>query len=162
MKTMSSICCLLLTLVVLSCTKKAETGVDSTPIKPKEVVIDGVTYSEIQIDYSGHSSEGGMIFVDMLKGKAAIIDTQILGERGKRDFNIDLRNADQTLITDTAYEYDKSIAEGDVNIKSKAEKKYVLKNAKLRIAPGGEMTQAENEAILRMYTDIMKTVEEQK
>ena len=154
MKTIAVVLCLSAALLTVSCTKRSDAG--NPPQTPsKEVVVDGVTYTEVQIDFSGHSSEGGMIFADLLKGTPAILDAQILGERGKRDFKIDLRSPEQTLITDTIYEYDKSIAEGEVNIKSETQKNYILENGKLWQMESGKKIPSADNTILKIYNEVL-------
>jgi hypothetical protein len=121
--------------------------------------IDGIVYDEVQIDYMGRSAEGGMIYADLLKGKPMILDTWILGESGKRQFRIDLRSPKSVAIVDTVYEYDKSIAEGDVAITSQVETRYTIENGVVRQLTKTARPTGSEEGILSLYEVILKTVD---
>lgn len=138
---------LLIPIIMTACTKRVDVPVpnenDTTPLViNEEPTTAQEKYRQVQMDFSGHSTEGGFILAYFNDENALQkIDVYLLGERGKVLFTYDMTTGRTVEAIRTEYQYGQSISEteGDIKIISKDETKYVIEDQS-RIIPADEDT----------------------
>ncbi len=137
----------LIPIMMTACTKRvdvpAPNETDTTPLaNNEEPITPKEKYRQVQIDFSGYSTEGGFILAYYNDENALQrIDVYLLGERGKVIFIYDMTTGRTVEAIRTEYQYEQSISEteGDVKIISKDETKYVIEDQS-QIIPADEDT----------------------
>ena len=125
--------------------------------KQENIRKDPEDYTELQFDFNGYSTEGGLIFAYFNKLKSLVyFEVYIFGEYGKVVYRFDLIDANTIAVIEKEYAYENSIAEseGDIKIISQKESKYMLKNKKI--------VEPENKWIPTIFTEAMKIIEGSK
>ena len=125
MNTRSRFLMLPVVLLVIACTRSPRASRDSISDAPSSdrrsdsVVIDGVEYDRLELEFMDRSSQGGVIEVNLINNEPALFEVTLFAERGKRTLRVDLRKENQIEFTDQLIGYDRSIyEEGEVEIES--------------------------------------------
>lgn len=150
--------CAAVFILLAACSKKNEMPRESDPsTTPGSEQTGGQQeeskYRQVELDFGGHSSEGGFILAYYDDGdRLAKFDVYILSERGKVVFQFDTVDPNQIAVVETDYEYEKSISEseGDVKIASQNESTFIIRDGN-KISPPDEGT-------LRIYESAMKVI----
>jgi hypothetical protein len=84
-----------------------------------------------QWDFSGHSSQGGMLTAKFHRSEIILIRIVLAGERGKEILSFDFKTPTSIVIVREIIEYENSIYNGDVKIKSSKIETMHLEGEKL-------------------------------
>ena len=126
--------CVLALAVVASCSKSPSIAVGANPNAQSSGNSSqsvNAKYREVQLDFNGHSTEGGFILAYFdAENRLSHFEIYLLGELGKTVYRCDAASKDRVLVTETRYEYEKSIDEsnGDVKIASKKDRNFTVIN----------------------------------
>ncbi len=154
---------LILSVTALGCSPKTQSSSGSAQGNQATNTSSSGKLREVQLDFGGHLSEGGMIsaYYDD-KDKLAYFEVYLAGERGKVTYHFENLDSDQISIQRTEYAYDKSISEGQVSIVSQKEEKFLLENGKQYKIEDGKKTEQTNKNYILLYNEAMRTIKEGK
>jgi hypothetical protein len=152
-------------LLVIACTRSTRAPQDSISDAPSSgrqsdsVVIDGVEYYRVELEFMDRSSQGGAIEVNLTNNEPALFEVTLFAERGKRTLLVDLRNENQIEFTDQLIGYDRSIYdEGEVEIENQTETGYVLEDGRLYRSADRVEVIDDPDRVLSLYRDAWDVV----
>jgi len=113
---------------------------------------------EVQLDYNGHSSEGGSIYAYFDKETLKYFEVYLFGEQGKVVYRFDINAPDEVAVLRSEYAYDKAISEGDVKITSQIDARFIIKSDNAYSLTNGQESLIQSDQLLALFNSAMKVV----
>jgi hypothetical protein len=113
---------------------------------------------EVQIDYNGHSSEGGSIYAYYDKETLKYFELYLFGEQGKDVYRFDINTPDEVAVLKSDYTYDKAISEGDVKIISQTDARFIIKSDKAYSLTNSQESLIHDDQLLALFNSAIKVI----
>jgi len=161
MKKVFSIVAILLTILMYGCIGKSSAEGFSGGKATGSSTTDASGLKEVQLDFNGHSSEGGSIYAYYDKETLKYFEVYLFGEQGKVVYRFDFNAPDEVAVLRSEYGYDKPITEGDVKITSQTDSRYAIRKDQVYSVSNGQESLVQGDLggqLVELFNSTMKII----